>query len=149
MPFDVNGRPVSVSRWRRLVRRPTADITTEHPDLVPVAGSWDDAVAGSAVLDAAADFRPDAQAVLWHLLDLPAAGIESVLALVAQDGYTRVVIPTVPEPPAGRLSFGPVAVARVQLVDALHIAQQRSRMASVAARHGGQALGWQVLQIPG
>ncbi|WP_415847198.1 hypothetical protein [Tsukamurella strandjordii] len=110
-----------------------------------MAGSADDTVASSAVLDAAEAFDPQAQSVLRHLLELPAGQVDEVLRLVGQDNYVRV-------PDSGVLGHGPgcelVAVARVQKVDALHVSQERSRMAGVCARHGGQALHWQVLQIP-
>lgn len=146
MPYDLNGRPEQQSRLRRLFRRPTEEITPDDPGLVPVAGSSDDAVASSAVLDAAETFDPEAQSVLRHLLELPSGQVEEVLRLVGQDNYVRV-------PDSGVLGHGPgcelVAVARVQQIDALHVSQERSRMAGVTARHGGQALLWQVLQIPG
>lgn len=151
VPYDVNGRPEPTSRLRRLLRRPTEEITPGDPGLVPVAGSADDAVAASAVLDAAEAFDPEAQSVLRHLLELPAGNVDEVLRLVGQDNYVRV--PDADSVDAGPVDPGPgcelVAVARVQKVDALHVSQERSRMAGVTARHGGRALLWQVLQIPG
>jgi hypothetical protein len=36
----------------------------------------------------------------------------------------------------------------VQLIDALHVSQERSRMAGLTQRLGGSAAGWQVLQPP-
>ena len=159
MPFDVNGRPASVPRWRRVFRSSSPDITIDHPDLVPVAGSSDDTVASSAVLAAAAAFDQAAQSVLVHVLDLPVGSVAAVLALVRQDNYARLA--SVPDggasSGAGARAGGDrartdgecVVVARVQMVDALHVSQERSRMASVAARHGGEALSWRVLQIPG
>lgn len=146
MPYDLNGRPEQQPRRRRLFRRPTEEITPHTPGLVPVAGSGDDAVASSAVLDAAEDFDPQAQSVLRHLLELPASRVDEVLRIVAQDNYVRV-------PDSGVFGHSPgcelVAVARVQRVDALHVSQERSRMAGLMARHGGHALSWQVLQITG
>lgn len=158
MPFDVNGRPVSVPRWRRVLARATTDLTIGDPDLVPVASSRDDAAASSAVLGAAERFDPQAQAALWHLLELPVGAVAEVLALVRQDRYERLEYSPEARPADGGPAAGTgsgtatgerelVAVARVQLVDAMHLSQERSRMASVAARHGGDALQWRVLQI--
>lgn len=149
MPYDLNGRLEPQTRLGRLLSRLSSrtveGITPEHPDLVPVAQSADDAAASSTVLDAAESFDPEAQSVLRHLLELPVRHVDEVLRLVGQDSYVRV-------PDAGLVGHGLgcelVAVARVQTVDALHVSQERSRMAGVAARHGGQAVLWQVLQIP-
>ncbi|SHF45271.1 hypothetical protein [Streptoalloteichus hindustanus] len=41
-----------------------------------------------------------------------------------------------------------LVAVRVQKLDALHCAQERSRMASLAQRLGGDALGWDALQLP-
>ncbi|WP_373290006.1 hypothetical protein [Longimycelium tulufanense] len=42
-----------------------------------------------------------------------------------------------------------LVATRVQMLDALHCAQERSRMAGLAQRLGGEALGWDALQTPG
>ncbi|MFB9433405.1 hypothetical protein [Streptoalloteichus tenebrarius] len=42
-----------------------------------------------------------------------------------------------------------LVAVRVQKLDALHCAQERSRMASLAQRLGGDASGWDALQLPG
>lgn len=148
MPYDLNGRAESQTRFGRLrarfSSRTVEEITPEQPGLVPVAGSGDDAVAASAVLDAAKAFDPEAQSVLRHVLELPPANVDEVLRLVGQDRYVRV-----PSEEASPPGLEVLAVARVQRVDALHVSQERSRMAGVAARHDGRALLWQVLQIPG
>lgn len=150
MPYDLNGRPEQRTRLGRLLGRLSArtveELTPGHPGLVPVAESGDDAAASSFVLDAAEGFDPEAQSVLRHVLQLPPGEVDEVLRLVAQDRYERVA-------PDGAGTPGPegletVAVARVQKVDALHVSQERSRMAGVTARHGGRAVLWQVLQIP-
>ncbi|SDR06589.1 hypothetical protein SAMN04489765_3022 [Tsukamurella pulmonis] len=147
MPYDLNGRPEQRTRLGRLLShlstRTVEELTPGHPGLVPVAQSDDDAAASSAVLDAAEGFDPEAQSVLLHVLELPPAAVDEVLRLVAQDRYERM-----PDgAPAGD-GLETVAVARVQRVDALHVSQERSRMAGVTARHGGRAVLWQVLQIP-
>ncbi|CAM3854779.1 hypothetical protein ACXYTP_14065 [Tsukamurella ocularis] len=150
MPYDLNGRPEQRTRLGRLLShlsaRTVEELTPGHPGLVPVAASDDDAAASSSVLDAAEAFDPDAQSVLRHVLEVPPAEVDEVLRLVAQDRYERMA-------PDGAALSGPagletVVVARVQKVDALHVSQERSRMAGVTARHGGRAVLWQVLQIP-
>ncbi|NMD57752.1 hypothetical protein FK530_07975 [Tsukamurella conjunctivitidis] len=135
-----------------LSTRTVEELTPGHPGLVPVAASGDDAAASSSVLDAAVGFDPEAQSVLRHVLEIPPAEVDEVLRLVAQDRYERVEADgagaggaPAPTDPAG---LETVAVARVQKVDALHVSQERSRMAGVTARHGGRAVLWQVLQIP-
>lgn len=148
MPYDLNGRPEQRTRlgWLlgHLSSRTVEELTPGHPDLVPVAQSDDDAAASSSVLDAAEAFDPEAQSVLLHVLELPPGGVEEVLRLVAQDRYERVLSDGPPDAPG----LETVAVARVQKVDALHVSQERSRMAGVTARHGGRAVLWRVLQIP-
>jgi hypothetical protein len=51
---------------------------------------------------------------------------------------------------AGRAAEVPDArvlvLQRVQVLDALHCSQERSRMAGLAQRRGGVALGWEALQ---
>ncbi|GAA1076982.1 hypothetical protein [Tsukamurella spumae] len=151
MPYDLNGRPEPGTRLGRLLgrlsQRTVEELTPGHPDLVPVAQSDDDTAASSSVLDAAPGFDPEAQSVLRHVLELPPGSVEEVLRLVGQDRYERM--PDGAPAPLGDDGLETVVVARVQKVDALHVSQERSRMAGVTARHGGRALLWQVLQIPG
>lgn len=90
---------------------------------------------------------PSAQAVLRHHLVLPADQVADALAVAGQDGYAAaepgppagVPLPDVPE---GRV----IVLARVQVLDALHCSQERSRMAGLAQRREGVALGWDALQ---
>ncbi|GLZ39177.1 hypothetical protein [Actinokineospora sp. NBRC 105648] len=121
----------------------TPELTTDDPGLAVVAASFDDAEAPSAALARATALRAGDQAVLRHHLRLPADRVDEAARLIAQDGYVL----RENGPPEGDLS--PVAALRVQLVDALHCAQERSRMASLAQRLGGTALGWDVLQTSG
>jgi hypothetical protein len=79
--------------------------------------------------------------VLRHHLLLPAERIAEAARILAQDGY---VLRDVREEGTRVL----VHVSRVQLLDALHCAQERSRMAGLAQRLGGDALGWDALQAP-
>jgi hypothetical protein len=126
-------------------RRGPAALDPGRGDLVVVVSSYDDAEASSAVLarSAAGDppWRPEDNAVLRHHLVLPAGSVADVLAIVAQDGY---VPDGAPRPrPDGTVELG---VQRVQVLDALHCSQERSRMAGLAARHDGTVLGWDARQ---
>lgn len=131
------------SRLGRLLRRRQgpAQLDPARDDLVVVVSSYDDAEASSAALARGTGWRPDEQAVLRHHLVLPAGAVEGVLAVVAQDGYA-------PDGPARPRGDGTVelAVQRVQVLDALHCSQERSRMAGLAARHDGTVLGWDARQ---
>ncbi|WOC13705.1 hypothetical protein MP11Mi_28120 [Gordonia sp. MP11Mi] len=117
----------------------------EDSDLVVVVRSDDDAVASSTVLDSVG-FESASKVVLRHLIALPASAVESATASAALAGYVATDIladdPTV-EPP-----LVPVALSRVQRVDARTVSQERSRVASLASRNGGVGLGWAVLAAP-
>ncbi|TSE01283.1 hypothetical protein FOS14_05475 [Skermania sp. ID1734] len=132
---------------RRLgLRRPVApQLDPDRSDLVVVAACFDDAAACSTVLAEAAETAPrwvaEAPAVLRHHLRLPAGAIDSVSAIAAQDGYRLVA----PSPADAEL----VLLQRVQVLDALHCSQERSRMAGLAQRYDGDALGWDALQPDG
>jgi hypothetical protein len=135
--------------WRRLRGSgAVARLDPADPDLVVVVASFDDAEACSAALARGADpghspvpFAVDAPALFRHHLRLPAEQVPAVLALTAQSGYTRGVSTEVADE-----SGTPLTLQRVQVLDAVHCSQERSRMASVAQRHGGTALGWDALQ---
>ena len=113
-----------------------------------VAAAFDDAAAASATLARAESPPPcwdaSAQAVLRHHLVLPADQVADAVAVAGQDGY--VAAEPVPLPgvhvPDGQV----VVLQRVQLLDALHCSQERSRMAGLAQRREGVALGWDALQ---
>ncbi|GLW91598.1 hypothetical protein [Actinokineospora globicatena] len=115
-------------------------LAVDAPDLVVVAECFDDTEAASAALTRSSDFIPPESAVLRHHLSLPATALAEAAALVAQDGY---VLREVGADQAGRTV---VTAARAQVVTALECARERSRMASMATRLGGDALGWDVLQ---
>jgi len=115
-------------------------LSVDDPDLVVVAGSFDPAEAASSVLAAAADWRDGEQAVLRHHLELPPERAGEAAGLIGQDGYElRGPVPG----PGGSTRFHAV---RAQVVTALECARERSRMASLAQRLGGDAPGWDVLQ---
>ncbi|MEU1999617.1 hypothetical protein ABZ511_34735 [Nocardia gamkensis] len=129
--------------WRRLFRRdrPTA-LDPARADLVVVAACFDDTEACSAVLARATGLTPDAPAVLRHHLRIPPRHVPTVCAIAAQDGYSPA--PQVGGPGSDELET--VILQRVQLLDALHCSQERSRMAGLAQRHDGTADGWDALQ---
>ncbi|WP_330270050.1 hypothetical protein OG205_22305 [Lentzea sp. NBC_00516] len=121
---------------RQLLRRdevPTLSI--DDPALVVVVEAFDIAEADSAALARSPQWRADDLAVLRHHLRIPADQVERARELLTPDGWVLV---------AGDISH----ISRVQKLDALHCAQERSRMASLAQRLGGDALGWDALQKP-
>ncbi|AZG43665.1 hypothetical protein D7316_00234 [Gordonia insulae] len=149
-PRDLNGRAVTPGRWERLRNRLPGGARGHDPldvaeaDLVVVAESDDEAAASSSVLDAS-DWRPDDEVVLRHVLRLPGDRVADAVATAALDGYGRVDQARPDERASDTVTLG---LARVQLLDAMHLAQERSRMASLGSRHGGVVLRWQVLQRP-
>ncbi|MCZ4549058.1 hypothetical protein [Gordonia rubripertincta] len=152
MARDVNGNPIEASRWKQWTsrlggnRKPNAELSVDDPELVVTAESFDDSVAASTTL-ADSVWREDEQSVLRHFLAVPADAVDKAVALAAQDHYQRVPVP--PAASSGMEVEGELfALARVQLIDALHVSQERSRMAGLAQRHGGTVLAWQVLQPP-
>lgn len=122
------------------LRRPpvAADVRADDPGLVVVASSFDPAVADSAVVaQSLADGRvdPDRPVLLRHHLD----GLEpqrEALAGLLDPSYALVV------------GEGRLLVQRSQPLTALGVAQERTRMAGLAQRLGGDALGWDALQAP-
>lgn len=123
--------------WRRLFGGSrAAALDPARPDLVVVASSFDDAEACSAALERAERFVPGDEVVLRHHLRVPAEHVARVCELAAQDGYA----------PAESGDPGLLLLQRVQVLDALHCSQERSRMAGLAQRHEGAAAGWDALQ---
>lgn len=93
-------------------------------------------------------WRADDLAVLRHHLCLPPDRVDAVCAVVAQDGYSPAPdgAPPAPEPVSAVPGEVVLILQRVQVLDALHCAQERSRMAGLAQRHGGRTVGWDALQ---
>jgi hypothetical protein len=152
MARDVNGNPIEASRWKQWTsrlggnRKLNAELSVDDPELVVTAESFDDSIAASTTLSDSA-WREDEQSVLRHFLVVPADAVQAAVAVAAQDHYRRVPVPSEASDRTdveGEL----FALARVQLIDALHVSQERSRMAGLAQRHGGTVLAWQVLQPP-
>jgi hypothetical protein len=118
--------------------RPELPFDLDNPGLRVVAEAFDPAEADSAVLARSPRWRPEERAVLRHHLLLPASQVERARSVLAQDGYTLRVVET-GDP--SRLH-----AVRAQVVTALSCARERSRMAGLAQRLGGDALGWDCLQ---
>jgi hypothetical protein len=117
--------------WLRQEDEPSLSI--DDPALVVVVEAFDIAEADSAALARSPQWRADELAVLRHHLRIPSEQVERARELLAPDGWALI---------AGDISH----ISRVQKLDALHCAQERSRMASPAQRLGGEALGWDALQ---
>ena len=123
-----------LGRLRELLgRRDEPTLSIDDPALVVVVEAFDIAEADSAALARSPQWRPDELAVLRHHVRIPSDQVERARELLAPDGWVLV---------AGDISH----ISRVQRLDALHCAQERSRMASLAQRLGGEALGWDALQ---
>ncbi|WP_406273162.1 hypothetical protein OH799_34195 [Nocardia sp. NBC_00881] len=134
--------PVGPRPWRRIFGRgKRATLDPSRADLVVVASSFDDAEACSAALERATALT-DAPAVLRHHLRIPPRHIETVCVIAAQDGYAPA--PQVGGPGTDELET--LILQRVQLLDALHCSQERSRMAGLAQRYDGTTDGWDALQ---
>ncbi|SDZ11648.1 hypothetical protein SAMN05421504_109274 [Amycolatopsis xylanica] len=131
-----------LDRLRDLVRKPREpDLSTSTPGLTVVAEAFDPAEADSSVLARSPDWVADRQAVLRHHLVLPSDRVEEAARTLAQDGWELRE--------QSRSDAGVTLHAlRVQALDALHCAQERSRMAGLAQRLGGDSLGWDALQGP-
>ncbi|MFI9505517.1 hypothetical protein [Nocardia sp. NPDC052566] len=132
-------------------RERAAELDRDRTDLVVVAASFDDAEACSAALERATRLVADAPAVLRHHLRVPADRIADVCAIAAQDGYSPAPADAPPAPTDAERApmTGPLeklVLQRVQVLDALHCAQERSRMAGLAQRNDGIADGWDALQ---
>ncbi|EOM78168.1 hypothetical protein DW322_15960 [Rhodococcus rhodnii] len=138
--------------WRRILgRKVRAALDPDRPDLVVVARCFDDVEACSTTLARAEETGWIAadDAVLRHHLVLPADRIADAAALAAQDGYVLHA------PDGYVLNAGDggterdprtIVFQRVQVLDALHCSQERSRMAGLAQRHDGDVTGWDALQ---
>ncbi|MFS8100098.1 hypothetical protein LFM09_23495 [Lentzea alba] len=116
-----------------LHRQDEPSLSIDDPTLVVVVEAFDIVEADSAALARSPQWRADELAVLRHHVRIPPEQVERARELLTPDGWMLV---------AGDISH----ISRVQKLDALHCAQERSRMASLAQRLGGEALGWDALQ---
>ncbi|MFC9554253.1 ribonuclease E inhibitor RraB [Rhodococcus sp. NPDC056960] len=146
----MRSRDNSTGWLRRLFgSRQPAPLDQDRPDLVVVASSFDDVEACSAALDRAAAEEPrweaEAEAVLRHHLRLPAPAVADAVSIAAQDGY-RPQNSDEAATSAGDGAPVTLVLQRVQVLDALHCSQERSRMAGLAQRLGGSVDGWDAMQ---
>ncbi len=125
----------------RLLRRRTPGVVAldpADPSLVLLVRAADAARADSAVLADAERAGLDLTRPLLvrhHLVGLPdEAAVATAADLLGQDGYA--VLPGEP---------GTVLAVRTQVLTALSASQERSRMAGLAQRLGGDVAGWDAL----
>ncbi|KQU02619.1 hypothetical protein ASG56_16965 [Rhodococcus sp. Leaf7] len=141
--------------WRRLFgKTPPPPLDATREDLVVVASCFDDVEACSATLERAASEEPawsaDDDCVLRHHLLLPADQVADAVSVAAQDGYAEATTGPMAQTPGHLPADVPtgtlLVLQRVQILDALHCSQERSRMAGLAQRRDGVVLGWDALQ---
>ncbi len=126
---------------RLLRRRPPAPVVLDpdDPSLVLLVEAYEAWRADSAVLAEAAERGVDlAEPVLvrHHLVRLPDdAAVARAGELLAQDGYALSAPERRPDGLAARAT-------RTQVLTALSASQERSRMAGLAQRLGGDVGGW-------
>ena len=125
----------------RLRRKPVPPIVYDpaDPALVVLVEAFDAARADSAVLAEAASRGVDVDRPLLvrhHLVGLDGPAAERAAALLGQDGYVLH--------PGGAGHFA----SRTQVLTALSASQERSRMAGLAQRLGGDVAGWDALRPP-
>ena len=132
---------------RQLLRRRRPDHGPRLADdgsLVVVGSSFEPTRADAAVVGEMADAGVDLTRplLLRHHLRLPdPLAVEEARRIVAQEGYTLLVDSEEPDPGEALA----VRVSRPQQITALAIAQERTRMAGLAQRLGGDVGGWDVL----
>jgi hypothetical protein len=125
-------------RWRRRRTTEAVRLDPADPALVVLVEAPDPARADSAVLADAGIDLARALLVRHHLVGLPdEAAVERARELLAPDGYDLVAAGDRP----------PIAVdaVRTQVLTGLSLSQERSRMAGLAQRLGGDVAGWDAL----
>ena len=126
-----------LSRLRRRRREPELPAYADDGTLPVLLVADDPARADSAVLAASGLDLERPLLVRHHLVGLPdEAAVERARELLAQDGYALTV------------GDGPpyaVRAWRVQVLTAMSAAQERSRMAGLSQRLGGDVAGYDVL----
>lgn len=126
-----------MSLFRRRRRAPALPSYADDGTLPVLLESRDPAAADSFVLAQAAARGVDVERPLLvrHTLLLPDAGALGLAQeLLAQDGYRTTVVAD--GPPLQVLAW------RTQVLTALSASQERSRMAGLAQRLGGDVGGW-------
>ncbi|RZS87493.1 regulator of ribonuclease activity B [Motilibacter rhizosphaerae] len=123
-------------RARALLRRRKEEPLPAYVDdgtLPVLGGSSDPAASDSGVLAALAESGVDVTRPLLvrhHLLLPDASAVEQVRAVVAEEGYALVA------------TDGGARASRVEVPSGLALARERTRMAGLAQRLGGDATGW-------
>jgi len=136
---------------RRLRAEPTPTLVDDGT-LTVVGACFDPARADSAVVEEmrAAGVPVDTGPfVMRHVVTLPnASAVAEAVRILAPDGWTVDVVgpdrDVVLEPDAAAGGIG-VRVWRQQAITGLEPARERTRMAGLAQRLGGDALGYEVL----
>ncbi|MEC3981733.1 hypothetical protein [Amycolatopsis sp. H20-H5] len=135
-----------LDRVRDLLRKPeSAGLGLDTPGLKIVAEAFDPAQADSSVLAGSPGWVTEAEAVLRHHLALPREKVTEAARILAQDDWELREADEC-GPGSGETGLVTLHALRVQRLDALHCAQERSRMAGLAQRLGGDSLGWDALQ---
>ena len=141
-----------LARWR--ARRAPAPVVLDpdDPSLGVLVEAFDAARADSAVLAEATErgVALDAPVLLrHHLLGLSDEAVATATQVLAQDGYAVFVARAASEgvrgPAAREAPPSTVLVTRTQVLTALSASQERSRMAGLAQRLGGDVRGYDVL----
>lgn len=129
----------------RLRRRPPAPVVLDPADplLVVLIEAFEAARADSSVLTEATERGVDLSGPLLlrhHLVGLPDdAAVARAAELLGQDGYAVAPHPGDTHPAIA------VVATRTQVLTALSASQERSRMAGLAQRLGGDVAGWDAL----
>ena len=123
----------------RLLRRRRAPepvrLDPNDPALVLLVEARDPAQADSEVLAGVDLSQP---VLVRHCLTgLSDSAVEEAAAILSEEGYALV--------PGGP---GEVLAVRTQVLTALSASQERSRMAGLAQRLGGDVRGWDALHLP-
>ncbi|MCW2614887.1 MAG: hypothetical protein JWN08_1881 [Frankiales bacterium] len=123
--------------WRRKPPPPVV-LDPADPSLVVLVQAFEAARADSHVLAEAGEGGVDLTQPLLvrhHLVALPdAAAVARAAELLGQDGYALQ-----------DLGDGAARASRTQVLTALSASQERSRMAGLAQRLGGDVAGWDAL----
>lgn len=123
--------------WRRRTAPAPLRYDPDDPGLIVIIEAFEAARADSAVLAGSGVDLDQPMLVRHHLVGLPdAAAVGRAEVLLAQEDY--VVRPG----PGAPIS---VLACRTQLLTALSLSQERSRMAGLAQRLGGDVRGWDAL----
>jgi hypothetical protein len=126
-----------VRTWRRRDRAVPVRWDPDDPTLTVLVEAFDAARADSTVLAESGLVLDAPLLVRHHLVGLPDhAAVQRATEVLAQEDY---VVRPGPGAPIALLA------CRTQILTALSLSQQRSRMAGLAQRLGGDVRGWDAL----